>query len=367
MITAFMIISTIVVYRQLQHFRNMDLGFDREGIISVRLYGDLWVEAIQKKEVLRERLLQNNNIVQVAASSNLIGDVPSVEFLLPDGVDIGDERPVMRFLRADEHYLETMGIELLDGKTFSPGMISDSSTQFIINEKAMEVLHLDESPVGNMATNKALGIRGEIVGVMKNCNFASLHHEIEPLVIEYRLDWMGMLMVRIKPDRIGETIEYIDQTIKEVVPGSLFLYTFLDDHLNALYQSEQNMSRIFQVFALLAIFISCLGLFGLASYSVRLQVKEIGIRKSFGASAGKILLMISGTYIRIIFVAILFAIPIANYFMSDWLKGFAYKTNIDWWIFALAGLAVILVGMAAIFHQALKAAQANPVNALRNE
>ncbi len=366
-IAAFMIISTMVVYKQLHHFRHMNLGFDREGIVSVRLYGDLWVEAIQKKEVLREKLMQNNDIIQVASTSNLMGNVSSVEFLLPDGVDIGDERPVMRFLRTDEHFIEAMGIELVDGTEFNPTLVSDSTTLFIINEKAADVLHLTESPVGMMATNTAFGTRGQIVGVMKNFNFASLHSEIEPLIIEYRPDWTGTLLVRINPDRIGETVTYIEGIVKEVVPGSLFLYSFLDDHLDALYHSEKNMSRIFQVFSILAIVISCLGLFGLASFSARMKMKEIGIRKAFGASTAKILIMISGTYLRIITVAVLVAIPVANYLMTDWLKGFAYRIRIEWWIFGVAGLLISFVGMAAIIYQSFWAASSNPVDSLSSE
>jgi putative ABC transport system permease protein len=366
-ISAFMIISTVIIAQQMNYIRTRDLGFTHEGVVSVRVYGDVQGEVVNNRETIKNSLLAHHAISSVAATSDLMGHISSVEFLLPDGLEYQKFMPEMRFVRTDESFIETMGIELLEGSSFPNVALPDSVTYFIVNEKVVEGWQMEESPIGMMAQNMAMGTRGEIVGVMKNFNFASLREEIEPLVIQYQPSWVGNLLVRIEGESVKSAIAHIEKTIKEISPGSLFSYKFLDDTLAELYWSEQNMTRIFQLFSILAIIISCMGLFGLASYSSRLRIKEIGIRKAFGASIPKIIFLLSRNYLKLIGIAFLIAIPVSNYFLSEWLENFAFRIDISWWVFLLAGIVVIAIGFSAIIGQSLKAAHANPVDSLRIE
>jgi putative ABC transport system permease protein len=224
-----------------------------------------------------------------------------------------------------------------------------------------------ENPVGTMATNTAFRRRGPIVGVMKDFNFASLHNEIEPLVISYRPEWSGTIVAKLSGNQIKETIAYMESIMKKYAPGSIFAYDFLDERLNNLYLSEDKMSKIFKIFSFLAIFISCLGLYGLAAYSAELRTKEIGIRKAFGATIIKILVLLSKVYIILIFISILIAVPISNYFVTEWLKNFAYHVSIDWSVFAISGIAVGIIALLAVSGKSIQAARSNPAHSLRSE
>jgi putative ABC transport system permease protein len=364
-IAIFMISSTLVISDQLQYLRNKDLGFDKEHVLSLNTYGDFNNAFQEKRNFIYQEIKRHPGIIEAGATSALIGSISSVEFLLPDGVDYTFERDAfMRFFRSDEGFIPTMGIELIEGRNFNP--VSDSTGAFIVNEKVVEMLGL-ENPVGTPARNTAIGTRGNIVGVMKDFNFASLHNEIEPLVLTYRPEWAGALVVKLSGDQIQESIAHIESIVKEVAPGSIFTYSFLDHELNSLYLSEDKMSKIFKVFSFLAILISCMGLYGLAAYSAELRTKEIGIRKAFGASIPKILILLSKVYITLIFIAFIIAIPISNYFVTEWLKNFAYQSSVHWWTFVISGFIVGLIALMAVTGKSIQAARANPSKSLRSE
>jgi putative ABC transport system permease protein len=294
-----------------------------------------------------------------------MGNIQSVEFLLPDGREYDQNTlKTMRFFRSDEGFIPTMNIELIAGRNFDP--VKDSAGAFIVNEATVHVLDLDD-PVGTVATNTTFGTRGEIVGVMKDFNFASLHQEIEPLVLTYRPEWASTIVIKIDGDRIKPALAHIENTVKEVAPGTLFHYDFIDENLNQLYGSEDKMGTIFKIFAVLAIVISCMGLYGIAAYNSEIRTKEIGIRKAFGASFSNILVMLCRSYLALIFIALVIAIPVANYFITEWMTNFAYHTLISWEIFLGSGVLVIVTAFVAVSSRAIRAAGINPARSLRFE
>lgn len=363
-IAIFMITSTLIISRQLEYFRNKDLGFDKDHVLAIYTYGDFSSTFQQNREYIYNEFKKHPGILKSGATSSFIGEINSVEFLLPEGREYDFEHDFMRFSRSDEGFIPAMGIEIIQGRNFNP--VSDSAGAFIVNEKVVKMLELEE-PVGTMAINTAFRSKGPIVGVMKDFNFASLHNEIEPLVLSYKPEWSGTIIVKLSGDQIKESLNYMEKIVQRIAPGSLFTYRFLDDQLNNMYISEDKMSRIFKIFSLLAILISCLGLYGLAAYSAELRTKEIGIRKAFGASVTRILILLSKVYISLIGIAFLITIPLSNYFITEWLKNFAYQTNIDWWVFALSGILTSIVALLAVSGKSLNAARTNPSVSLRSE
>jgi len=363
-IAIFMISSTLIISNQLEYFRKKDLGFDKEHVVAVYSYGDFGNVFQQKRDFIYNKFKKHPGIIQTGGTNTLIGDISSIEFLLPDGREYDNIRGQMRFTRADEGFIPTLGIELIEGRNFNPE--SDSSGAFIVNEKVVEMLGL-EDPIGTMARNTAFQRRGLIVGVMKDFNFATLHNEIEPLVISYRPEWCGVIVAKLSGDQISEAIAHMESITKEIAPGSIFAYDFLDERLNDMYISEDKMSKIFKTFSFLAILISCMGLYGLAAYSAELRTKEIGIRKAFGASMPRILILLSQGYFFLIIIAFLIAIPISNYFVTEWLKNFAYQVSIEWWTFVFSGIAVGFIALFAVSGKSIQAARANPSQSLRSE
>ncbi len=347
------------------YFKNKDLGFDKENVVAIYTYGNFADVLPQKRDYIYDELKKHPEIINAGGTSTLIGNISSVEFLLPDGKEYdSNNRGFMRFFRSDQGLIPTLGIELLEGRNFDS--VIDSSGAFVVNEKVVEMLEL-EDPIGTNATNMAMRTQGKIVGVMKDFNFASLHNPIEPLVLTYRPQMSNIIVVKLAGGEIQKSLNYIENFVQEIAPGSLFTYDFLDDRLNNLYVSEDKMGTIFKIFSAMAIFISCLGLYGLAAYSAELRTKEIGIRKAFGASIPEILYLLSKAYFILIFIAFLIAIPISNYFVTEWLNNFAYQVEVNWRIFIVSGLAVAAIAFIAVFGQSYYAAKSNPSNSLRVE
>jgi putative ABC transport system permease protein len=363
-IAVFMISSTMIISQQLNFFRMKDLGFDKDQVVAIYSYGDFGNVFQQKRHFIYDEFKKHPGILKAGGTTSLIGDIASIEFLKPDGWDYDYSNDQMRFTRADEGFIPTLGIELLEGRNFNPE--TDSSGAFIVNEKVVEMLGLDD-PVGTMASNDYFNRRGPIVGVMKDFNFASLHHPIEPLVISYRPEWSGAIVVKLSGDQVKEAIAHMESIINEIAPGTIFTYDFLDERLNNMYLSEDKMNKIFKIFSFLAIFISCLGLYGLAAYSAELRTKEIGIRKAFGASIIRILVLLSKTYVVLIVISIIIAVPIANYFVTEWLKNFAFHISIHWSAFVISGIVVGLIALLAVSGKSIQAARNNPAQSLRSE
>ncbi|WPP50207.1 ABC transporter permease [Catalinimonas niigatensis] len=363
-ISIFIVISALVINGQMEYLQNKELGFDKEQLISVRLYGSLWDEAVNQREVFRNELNRIPGVVSIANTSGFLGNGLSVEGIrLVEEKDEGHEYS-MRCIRADEGLIPTLELQLLQGRNFQPK--ADTSVVFIINENAADALNI-EDPVGKMAESSTNGDKGEIIGVVKNFNYASLHYEVDPMFIEYRPTWVGTMLIKMEGSDPQQTVAQIEDKLNTMLPGTQMLYSFIDEEMQEMYLAENNMKKMLLMFSVLAIIIACLGLFGLTAYTVAQRSKEIGIRKVLGASLGSIVFLLSKDYLKLITLAFVVAVPVANYFLREWLQSFAYHIPMIWWMYTLPGVLVLIIALLAVSGQSLKAASANPVESLKDE
>jgi putative ABC transport system permease protein len=363
-ISIFMIFSTITIYRQLVFFHKKDLGFDRDKLVAIRLYGEFKQDFLTNTDAIKTEILRHSAVSQVALSSNLLGSSFSNERLTPVGVADKNSLPLLRFMRVDKDFIEAVGLEIIEGRNFD--RVSDQKGAYIIAESVAEVLNLDQ-PLGVECRSDIHEGVAPIVGVIKDFHFASLHNKIEPLVLEYRPAWTGYLFVRIESGRFGEALEFLRQKFDEVAPDHLFSYIFQDEYFNRNYEMENRSFGLFRIFSMIALLVACLGLFGLTVYAAETRVKEIGIRKVLGASATSITMLISREFILWVLVANIIAWPTAWMAMNRWLSNFAYRVHIHLWTFVLSAVLVMLFALATVSYQAIRAAFSNPADSLRYE
>lgn len=362
--SGFLIIATILVYRQMNLFHNKQLGFDRDQVVVIQYYGELRDQLIHHPEVLKNEFMTSPDILSVARSSNQIGDDLSVESVQPVPSPPGKDYPNIRVFRVDENYLNVLNIPLKEGRNFSH--YPEDSATYIINETAAHTFGLT-NPVGSMIVNQSINMQGRVIGVVKDFNFASLHNRIEPLVLQYRPAWTGNLLVKIRAGRTTAAIAFLRDKVKKIAPEALFNYGFLDDHIAGLYRKEDNMSTILKVFAVFSIIIACLGLFGLAAYAAETRTREIGIRKVVGASTASLIRLLSLDFMIPVLIGNLLSWPFAVWVINRWLQEFTVKINIGWSVFALSLLLTGIVALLTIGFRCWQAARANPVKALRTE
>jgi len=362
-ISVFMIFSTIIIFQQMSFFQKKNLGFDTDQIVALELYGELRQVVGKNVESFKSELLSHSSISAVTLSSNLPGERFSVEDIQQESIPEEVELPPIRYLRVDRDFIETLDIEILEGKSFADW--TSENPAFILNEKALKSILLKD-PIGKVASNFR-GTEAEIVGIAKDFNFASLHNTIEPLVLELNPRWGSKILVKITGSNIPQVIDFLEMKVEEIAPGSIFQYTFLDDKLNTLYANEQRLNSIFKSFSILAIIISCLGLFGLSAYYAELRTKEIGVRKVMGASITNIVGLLSSKFLIWVFIANLIALPVAWLAMNKWLQNFADKIQISPVVFVITFVISIVIAFVTVSFRTLKAASANPVNALKYE
>jgi putative ABC transport system permease protein len=362
-----LIAAATVVRQQMDLMKNKDLGFDKDQVVTVNLYGNLWQRSQSDASTFKAEFLKNPDILSAGRVDRIIGERISVETVVPEHTPPEEDKiPPVRVLRADEDYLDAMNILLADGRNFS--LKFNDSTSYIINERAAHALGLT-SPVDEVLENRSGGElrRGKVVGVVKDYHFATFHSEIEPLVIEFSPGMTDYIVFKIRAGKTNETLDYIRATSEKLAPNSLFIYQFLDDRIDALYKSEDTVGKVFQFFSALAVVIACLGLFSLSSYTIESRTKEIAIRKVLGARITTIIALVSSGMFRLVLIGFLIAVPLTWYGMQKWLQNFAYTIEVEWWVFALTGLVVVCIASLAIGFRTLRAAAANPVNSLRNE
>jgi len=355
-----LIAGMIVAYRQLNYIQTKNLGYDRENLVYLPMEGELSQKYALFKEEARKLpgILSVSKIRQAPTTlGNHTGDIKWIG---------KDPNLVASFAHTTVGYdfIKTMNLKLAEGRDFSTAFGTDSAA-FIINETAVRKIGYKE-PLGKTLM---WGRReGKIIGIVKDFHYASLHQAIEPLII--RLDearqW-GTVLVRIHAAKVPKTLAELEKLSKSLNPKFPFTYQFSDEEYNKLYRSEQVVSRLANYFAFLAIFISCLGLFGLAAFTAEQRIKEIGIRKVLGATTTGIVSMLTKDFLKLVMIAIIVALPVAWYCMHQWLHSYEYRTDISWWIFVLAGLSALLIALVTISFQAIKAAVANPVKNLRTE
>jgi putative ABC transport system permease protein len=361
-ITTALIIAALVSNKQLQFIQNKKLGFDKDQVVIIPFNDPATAKHV---DAIKEQLKQIPGVESISASGNTVGGsdygIPAHIVGIPK-----DQQPQMRCLVVDEDFLGTYKMQLASGRGFSEEMPSDSSA-YLINEEAASQLGFN-NPVGQLMEMPAIGRKaGPIIGVVRNFNFKSLHEKISPLYLMIQKGWFNEFSVRIKTGQISNTLAIIKSKWSSIEPAYPFTYTFLDETFSNMYHSETRTATLVRIFSFLAIFIACLGLFGLFAHSALQRTKEIGIRKVLGASVTGIVALLSKEFIGLIGIATLFAFPVSWWAMNKWLQNFAYRTPLEWWVFLIAGMIAIFIALLTISFQAIKAATANPVKSLKTE
>jgi putative ABC transport system permease protein len=357
-----LILCTATVQKQLQYIKNKKLGYNREQVLVMRMRDR---EARKKFELIKADLLANPNFLKVTVSGHLPTNIGSSSDL---GWTEREGQPALQSYNTpvDYDFLDVFEIELVEGRNFSREFSTDSTQAFIINEKLRDLLGW-ESAVGKAFGRDDDKPEGVVIGVMKNFHMHSFRLEIQPLFIQLNNNWGTNASARLRADNLPAAIAHARQVWQKYSPHYPFEYFFLDDEFNRMYQAEEKLSAIFGYFTFLAVFIACLGLFGLASFTAERKTKEIGIRKVLGASIGQLLLLLSQDFMKLVLAANLIAWPIVWYAMKQWLQGFAYRTSLGWQMFMLTAATALLIALVTVSFQTLKAALANPVEALRYE
>ncbi len=361
-----LIAGTIVVYFQMNHILNKDLGFDKEQMLILDYNYDETVN--KKRETLKTEMEAIPEITSSAYSRSLPGGYfpnAHTEIEAPDGQKLtANAQPIFQ---VGIDFVNHFGLKLVAGRSYSRDYPSDTVGGLVINEEAAKQFgYLNPADIIGKRY-KQWGREGEIIGVVKNFNFTSLHQNIEALTMPFEPFACRYLSLKVKTGDMPATIERVRQVWERLAPHRPFLYSFLDDDFSKQYQKDFKFRELFTVFSGLAIFIACLGLLGLATYTAELRAKEIGIRKVLGANVSSIVTLMSKDFMVLIGIAMLIATPIAWYAMNGWLSGFAYHIDIQAWVFLLAGIVALVIALLTISYQALRAATANPVKALKTE
>lgn len=363
-LSIFLILTTAFIFKQLNYIQNKELGFEKENLIYFRNRGDF----NKSFEIIKNKLKQNPDIIGVNK-----GNPPlSSNFgILTDweGKET-DEETIMNYMSVDFNYIENMRIEMIQGRSFSRDFSSDSSA-YIINEEALKMMGVN-SPVGKQFSHTDPFNRikeGQIIGVIKNFHYNSLHNLVTPLVLRIDPEWQYYVCVRIKSGKQDVTgiISYLKNVWEQAVPGRPFEYEFLDTSIDNFYRNEQRIGNISKYSTILALIVACLGVLGLAIFISEQRTKEIGIRKVFGASVSGIIILLSKELAKWVLIANIIAWPIAYAFMKKWMQNFAYKTDLSWWIFIIAGIITLLIAVFTVSFQTIKAANKAPVDTLRYE
>ncbi len=359
-ISAILIICTIMTFKQLDYVQNEKLGMNKENVLFLVLRGN----SREKYETIKDELRKNQSIINITRSSSLPYRIGSNSGGFNWEENKNEDDVLIGFEFTDFNYANTLGMNIIDGRYFSDEFASDSNA-VVINEKALKLMDI-ENPVDKWLSWSDQP-RFHIVGVVEDFHHLPMHRNIDPLILFYAPDYCRIMYCKVEGKNIKKTIAQIEETWKSILPDFPFSYTFLDDRYDQMYRNEARLSKIIMLFSLIAIFISCLGLFGLISFIVQQKTKEIGIRKILGSSVWEIVLLLSKTYIGWILVANAIAFPIAWFAMKQWLDNYAYHTSFNVWVFVIALLISFLIALLTVSIQSVKAANRNPVNALRYE
>lgn len=360
-LSVILIISTIIIYRQIQFTQQKNLGYKKENLVFFTVEDEIY----DRWETFKEQVEGIPGVQHVSrSSSTFLGRNSNTSGLEWEGKD-PDSRILFENVLADYDLKETMGFELVDGRFFSEEFGITDTSKIVFNERGIEVMGL-EDPVGKVITLWG-DYEMEIIGVVKDFNFQSLRSEVEPLFFRYRENsgWRGF--VRIESSNITSTLSALEETYKSFNANYPFEYNFMDDQYAALYQSETRIGELAKYFSLFAIFISCLGLFGLSAFTAEQRSKEIGVRKVLGASVRSLVLLISTDFTKLVLISVAISIPISWYLMSIWINDFAYSSGIEWWVFVAAGMCALIIAWLTVSWQSVKAALMNPVKSLKSE
>jgi putative ABC transport system permease protein len=358
-VSVIMIICTLVVFRQLNFLKTSDQGFDQKNVVGLQLNGPM----IRKYPVLKQNLLENQNIKYVTSTNTAVGE-GSAKVIFNVETDQGMSQKGVNFAVVDHDFIETLGIKMLKGREFQQDMPSDTLTGVVVNEAFAKRMNWSE-PIGKKVELKPF-IDGRVIGVMKDYHQTGMYNSIESLMLLYR-PLNNVIYIKLSGSDTKQTLSFIEKKWKEIFPDQPFVYTYLSERFNRQFEADDKRGLVFTMFTVLAILIACLGLFGLASYMVEQRTKEIGIRKVFGANENTILGLISKDFLILVAIGIVIAVPVAYYFMNRWLENYVYRTKIEVPLLLAAALLTILITFLTISYKSYQAAIMNPARALKVE
>ena len=356
-----LIIGTIIVYNQMNYMRNRNLGFSKDQMMVIDTQGD------RAKEAFKQSLAGIPNIKSIALSSSVPGGGNPGAYSEIENIKGDLQVANLDLYFVDYDYIPQFKIKMIAGRAFSKEFLTDTTQAMVLNEAAVKMFGYTSAEQAIGKRFKQWGREGKIIGVMKDFHFQALQEPIKPLSMRIEPEGCELVSVNVAAAHLPATIAAIEKSWQTMIPNRPFSYFFLDEYFDRQYRSEERFGKLFLNFSILAIFISCLGLLGLASYSTMQRTREIGIRKVMGASVSNIINLLSKEFLVLVIVSFFIAAPVAWYFMHQWLRDFAYRINISWWVFVAAGLTALLIALFTISFQAIRAAIANPVKALRSE
>ncbi|ELR72876.1 hypothetical protein C900_00837 [Fulvivirga imtechensis AK7] len=359
-ITIGLIAASLVVSRQMKYLSERDLGFDQNRVIAVQMVGE---ELHGRYISTRDHLRQNPYVEEVTAAGNLFdgqnGGVPVQE--------VGNDESRNRISLFGAHYDfgRVMDLEFVAGRDFSEEFANDSSN-FILNESAVKMLGWEDSPIGKkLLLNDTW--EGEVIGVVRDFHYASMHEEITPLVLYVPRAYQDYIFIKAKAGSVSEILTSLERDWAEINPDMPFDYRFIDDHIQQLYRADQQFTALVNSFSVLAVFLACIGLYGMVSFHVEAKHKEIGIRKVLGASVRQVVGLLSGKFLVLVIIAAFLAIPLGWFLLEDWLTNFAYRIPLNAWSFIFALMLALVLAGITVALQTIRAAIANPVDALKEE
>lgn len=368
-----LVIATIVVSHQTYFVQNTNLGYDRDNIVYITIEGEI----NPKYALFKERALRMPGISMVDRSSeaphamgfivdeadglkNTNTNEDAIQWEGKENISVGFKPASVGF-----DFIKTMNLKVAEGRDFSKSFATDSADAFMVNEEAVKQMGMKD-PIGKWIS--AWNKKGHIIGILKDYHTNTLREPIKPLIIDVKeYEYFGVVIVKLEHGKTKEGLASLQAVCKEINPNYPFAFQFLDQEYDKLYRTEQVITKLTGIFALLGITISCLGLLGLAMFTAEQRTKEIGIRKVLGASILSIINLLSKEFLSLLFISFLIAAPIGGYFMHQWLQGFSYKIELSWWIFALAGASALIIALITVSVQAIRSATVNPVKSLRVE
>jgi len=371
-LSVLLIISALVVFNQVNYLHNKDLGFNKEQIMFFPMRGD---NMFKNVDAFKNELKRSAGVSSVSIGYGFPGDaVAGDEIIVPHNGEQVTQSATQ--LMVDYDYIKTLGLQIIAGRDFSQQMQTDKDHAWIINETAVKQMGFGtpQNALGKdlywhpwNATNSDSLKTGKIIGVVKDFNYKSLYDKVETTVLQIYPDAAWKVAIKIKTAGMSNAISSIKNVWNKFSPEYPIEYKFLDENFEDMYKAEDKLKSLLWIFTIIAIFVGCLGLFGLAAYTAERRKKEVGIRKVLGASTQGVVLLLSKDFIKLVVISLLIASPLAWYFMNKWLQDFAYRINISWWVFIITAVIALSIAFITVSFQAIKAAVANPVKSLRTE
>jgi putative ABC transport system permease protein len=361
-ISVAMIICTLVVFRQLNYLKTMDQGFNQKNVIGLQLNREM----VRKYQVLKEALLENPEIKSVTATDTPVGE-GSGKLIFNVETDQGMSQRGINFAVVDHDFIRTLGITIVDGRDFQQDMPSDTLSGVIVNETFVKRMGWTDPLGKKIEAGDENTLRARVIGVMKDYHQTGMYNEIESLLLAYQVTGLPIIYIKLGDENIQQALSFVEAKWKEIFPDQPYSYTFLSERFNRQFEADEKRGLIFTLFTVLAILIACLGLFGLASYTVEQRTKEIGIRKVFGANEGTILRLVIRDFLILVTIGTGIAIPAAYYFMTNWLSNYVYRTTIEVQLLVYSALLTIFATFITVSYKAYQASILNPASSLKTE